>query len=51
MVRGDDQNSRYFHNRAPQRFRRNQIKALRDLFKAWCEGEDQVAYFLVDYYK
>lgn len=49
MVSGD-YNSKYFHNRASQRFRRNSISILRDLEGVLVLGEDNVATMVVDYY-
>ena len=44
-----DQNSRYFHSRTSQRFKRNQIKVLKNSARVWCEGEDWVANLMVDF--
>ncbi|XP_075645079.1 uncharacterized protein LOC142616076 [Castanea sativa] len=50
-LKGGDQNSNYFHSRASQRYRRNEIKRLRREDGSWCEGEDQLAGMFVDYFQ
>lgn len=49
-LKGGDQNSKYFHSRASQRFRRNEIKRLRREDGSWCEGDDQLAGMFVEYF-
>ena len=46
-----DKNSNYFHNKASQRFRRNQILGLKDLRGVICMGHDYVAGLLENYYQ
>ena len=50
-LKESDQNTRYFHSKAFQRFRRNHINRLRNENGEWCEGDDQVAGLFCDYFK
>lgn len=50
MVLGDS-NTKYFHNRAFQRFRRNTISKLQDLNGMLVLGKENVSSIVVDYYK
>lgn len=45
-----DQNTSYFHGKASQRCRQNNIKRLRSSNGVWCEGDDQVANLFIEYY-
>ena len=45
-----DQNTRYFHGKASQRYRKNCIKRLRNKNGEWVDGEDQIAQLFIDYY-
>ena len=49
MVSGD-KNTSYFHNRASQRFRRNNISELRDRQGRLTSGNDEVSRMIVEYY-
>ena len=46
-----DKNSRYFHHRASQRYRRNRIVRLRNSRGVMCMGDDNVASLLEEFYK
>ena len=46
-----DKNSRYFHLRATQRFRKNSITSLRKVDGLWCNGQDEVSATIMDYYQ
>lgn len=48
-LKDGDQNSRYFHNRATHRFKRNEIRKLKHANGSRCENEDQIANLSVDY--
>lgn len=50
MVSGD-KNTAYFHNRASQRFRRNNISELRALDGRIVLGDENIATMIVDYYQ
>ena len=45
-----DNNSRFFHNKASQRFRRNRIMGLMDDTNSWCSDTTQVAEIIVEFY-
>ena len=45
-----DQNTRFFHNKASQRFRRNRIMGLLDDSNSWCTETKQVADIIVGFY-
>nr|XP_023927486.1 uncharacterized protein LOC112038880 [Quercus suber] len=45
-----DQNTRFFHNKASQRFRRNRIVGLLDETNSWCTDSAQVADIIVGFY-
>ena len=45
-----DQNTRFFHNKASQRFRRNKIVGLLDDSNSWCTDTAQVADIIVGFY-
>ena len=49
-LQNGDQNTRYFHGKASQRFRRNSIKSIRDNNGVMCEGDDKAAALFVDYF-
>ena len=46
-----DKNTKYFHNKASQRFRRNWILGLQDSRGVMCMGDDSVAGLLENYYQ
>ena len=46
-----DKNSKYFHHRASQRYRRNRILGLRNSRGEMCMGDDTVAGLLEEFYK
>lgn len=46
-----DKNTRFFHSRASQRYRRNKICGLRNSMGEMCTGIDNVAALLVNYYQ
>ena len=50
MVSGD-RNTSYFHNRASQRFRRNNISKLRALDGRLVSGDENVSALIVEYYQ
>ena len=45
-----DSNTRFFHNKASQRFRRNRIVGLLDDRNSWCIDNAQVADIIVGFY-
>ncbi|XP_030963604.1 uncharacterized protein LOC115984727 [Quercus lobata] len=45
-----DSNTKYFHNRASHRFRRNSISELRDSHGVLFSGEENVSAMIVDFY-
>ena len=45
-----DSNTKYFHNRASHRFRRNSISELRDSHEVLFTGEENVSAMIVDFY-
>ena len=45
-----DKNTRFFHNKASQRFRRNRILGLLDDSNSWCTNTTQVADIIVGFY-
>ena len=49
LVSGDS-NTKYFHNRASQRFRRNSISELRDPNGVLFSGEENASAMIVDFY-
>ena len=49
MISGD-RNSKYFHNRASQRFRRNKISELRNADGVLVSGNEGVSAMVVEYY-
>ena len=49
LVSGDS-NTKYFHNRASQRFRRNSISELRDPNGVLFSGEENALAMIVDFY-
>lgn len=49
-MKSGDSNSKYFHNRASQRFRRNRILGLRNSNGVMCMGDDNVAGLLENFY-
>ena len=46
-----DQNSKYFHRRATQRYRKNSIVNIRNSERHWCSDMEEVTATLVDYYR
>ena len=46
-----DKNSKYFHNKASQRFRRNRILGLQDTKGVMCMGDDNMAGLFENYYQ
>ena len=50
MVSGD-KNSSYFHSRASQLYRRNNISELRDSHARLVSGDENISVMIVDYYK
>ena len=46
-----DRNSRYFHARATQRFRKNSISSLKKSDGTWCGNQDEVADTIVAYFQ
>nr|XP_023884545.1 uncharacterized protein LOC111996780 [Quercus suber] len=46
-----DRNSRYFHARATQRFRKNSISNLKKADGMWCSSQDEVADTIVAYFQ
>lgn len=49
MVSGDS-NSKFFHTRATQRFRKNKISELRNLERVLVLGDSNVLSMMIDYY-
>ncbi|XP_050258807.1 uncharacterized protein LOC126703778 [Quercus robur] len=45
-----DKNSKFFHTKASQRFRRNRILGIEDHNGVWCVGEEKVAEVFENYY-
>lgn len=45
-----DNNTRFFHNKASQRFRHNRIMGLLDDTNSWCTDNAQVAKIIVGFY-
>ena len=46
-----DQNTRFFHSRASQRFRRNRIVELENFEGVVCTGEEEITNILIQYYQ
>ena len=46
-----DMNTKFFHKRASQRHRKNQIDGLRDEEGVWCMDEDRIAGIVDGYFK
>ena len=45
-----DKNSKYFHSRATQRYRRNKIEVIKNARGQWCLDPKEVAKELLDFY-
>ncbi|KAK2404541.1 hypothetical protein QL285_053869 [Trifolium repens] len=45
-----DRNTKFFHGKASQRKKVNQIKKLKDSQGVWCHGEDNVERLLIDHF-
>ena len=50
-AKNGDQNSKYFHRRATQRYRKNSIVNIRNSEGHWCSDMEEVTATLVDYYR
>lgn len=51
LATGGDKNTKFFHQRASQRRRKNNIKGLLDRNGVWQTGVDRVATIAEEYYK
>ena len=51
FLKSGDRNMTYFHSKASQRFRRNQILGLKNNQNVWCTEESQIKNIAVDYYQ
>lgn len=49
-LKSGDKNSKFFHTKASQRFRRNRILGIEDPNGVWCVGEEKVAGVFENYY-
>ena len=50
-AKNGDQNSKYFHRRDTQRYRKNSIVNIRNSEGHWCSNMEEVTATLVDYYR
>lgn len=50
-ISGGLKTQHFFHSKASQRFRRNQISSLRNSLGEMCYGDDNVSNLLIDYYQ
>ena len=46
-----DQNSKFFHNRASHRYKRNRIEELKNEAGIICTDEGEISNILIDYYQ
>ena len=46
-----DQNTKFFHNRASHRYKRNRIKELKIEAGIICTNEEEISNILIDYYQ
>ena len=51
FLKEGDQNTRYFHSKASQRFRRNRILGLRNESNVWCSKDSQIKEIATHYYR
>ena len=51
FLREGDRNTRYFHSKASQRFRRNRILGLRNELNVWCSEDFQIKAIATQYYQ
>ena len=51
FLKNKDRNMAYFHSKASERFRRNQILGLNNNQNMWCTKESQIKNIDVDYYQ
>ena len=50
FMKEGDRNTRYFHSKASQRFRRNRILGLRNEANVWCSEDSQIKEIATHYY-
>ena len=46
-----DQNTKFFHNRASHRYKRNRIEELQNEARVVCTNEEEISNILIDYYQ
>nr|POF09668.1 hypothetical protein CFP56_10846 [Quercus suber] len=51
FLKSDDHNTRYFHNRASHRYKRNRIHGLKNNYNEWCTLDSQIAKIVVRFYE
>ena len=51
FLKEGDRNTRYFHSKASQRFRRNRILGLRNEANVWCSDDSQIKEIATQYYQ
>ena len=51
FLKSSDRNTRYFHNRASHRYRRNSIKGLKNSANEWCTSDSQVSEIVIRFYE